>query len=323
MEMNRMTVVIPCYNAENYIDRCVDSLLKQTYQNFDVIFIDDASKDNTVKKLENIVLNCNLNIKIIKNEENSGPAKSRNRGILSATTEYITFCDADDSYEPDFLSKLFNELEKNKADLVVCGYSVVDENGNKEKRPLNFNGVLRSKADILKLDVDSLCMLMVKTNIMKDTLLPNIRNGEDMAVVPLLMIKSNSCVALGECLYNYCRRNNSASEKPTMKVVDSFISSFEFIKTHFPKEYYEIEEYIGIRNLLYAGLITLFSFSFDVKKANRILYDFEKSYPNWIQNKYINEMLNYKKIVLKMANKHAYWGIWILAKLRRSLTRNN
>lgn len=319
--MNKVTIVIPCYNAENYIDSCIDSLLKQEYQNFNVIFIDDASKDRTVEKLENSVLNCNLDIKILKNKENSGPAVSRNRGILSAVTKYITFCDIDDSYEPNYLSKLLSELEKNDADLAFCGYSVVDEKENKVKRPLSFNGVLTNKIDILKLDVDSLCMLMVKTDIMKDTLLPNIRNGEDMAVVPLLMVKSNNCVAISECLYNYYRRNNSASEKPSMQVVNSLITSFEYIKNHFPEEYLEIEEYIGIRNLLYAGLITLFSFSFDVNVADQILENFEECYPNWKRNQYINELPNYKKIVLKLAGKRIYLGIWFLAWLRKILTR--
>lgn len=319
--MNKVTIVIPCYNAENYIDSCIDSLLKQEYQNFNVIFIDDASKDRTVEKLENSVLNCNLDIKILKNKENSGPAVSRNRGILSAVTKYITFCDIDDSYEPNYLSKLLSELEKNDADLAFCGYSVVDEKENKVKRPLSFNGVLTNKIDILKLDVDSLCMLMVKTDIMKDTLLPNIRNGEDMAVVPLLMVKSNNCVAISECLYNYYRRNNSASEKPSIQVVNSLITSFEYIKNHFPEEYLEIEEYIGIRNLLYAGLITLFSFSFDVNVADQILENFEECYPNWKRNQYINELPNYKKIVLKLAGKRIYLGIWFLAWLRKILTR--
>lgn len=319
--MNKVTIVIPCYNAENYIDSCIDSLLKQEYQNFNVIFIDDASKDRTVEKLENSVLNCNLDIKILKNKENSGPAVSRNRGILSAVTKYITFCDIDDSYEPNYLSKLLSELEKNDADLALCGYSVVDEKENKVKRPLSFNGVLTNKIDILKLDVDSLCMLMVKTDIMKDTLLPNIRNGEDMAVVPLLMVKSNNCVAISECLYNYYRRNNSASEKPSMQVVNSLITSFEYIKNHFPEEYLEIEEYLGIRNLLYAGLITLFSFSFDVNVADQILENFEECYPNWKRNQYINELPNYKKIVLKLAGKRIYLGIWFLAWLRKILTR--
>lgn len=319
--MNKVTIVIPCYNAENYIDSCIDSLLKQEYQNFNVIFIDDASKDRTVEKLENSVLNCNLDIKILKNKENSGPSVSRNRGILSAVTKYITFCDIDDSYEPNYLSKLLSELEKNDADLAFCGYSVVDEKENKVKRPLSFNGVLTNKIDILKLDVDSLCMLMVKTDIMKDTLLPNIRNGEDMAVVPLLMVKSNNCVAISECLYNYYRRNNSASEKPSMQVVNSLITSFEYIKNHFPEEYLEIEEYLGIRNLLYAGLITLFSFSFDVNVADQILENFEECYPNWKRNQYINELPNYKKIVLKLAGKRIYLGIWFLAWLRKILTR--
>lgn len=319
--MNRITVVIPCYNAEEYIDGCIHSLQNQLFSDFEVIFVDDASKDNTVRKLENIALNSNLNIQIIKNEKNCGPAKSRNRGILAATTEYITFCDADDWYEVEFLSTLYKGLKKNNADLAICGYSVVDEKGNKEKRPLNQSCVVEKKEDMLGIDVDSLCMLMVKTTIMKDTLLPDIRNGEDMAVVPLLMMKANKCLVIRECLYNYYRRSGSASETVTMKVVDSFVESFNHIREHFPKGYVEIEEYIGVRNLLYAGLITLFSFSYDIKKANKILGDFEKSYPNWIKNDYIEEMPRYKVVVLKLAHNRYYVAIWVLAKLRKILTR--
>ena len=314
--MHKITVIIPCYNVEQYIERCIKSLEAQIYQDFEVICVDDASKDNTVKILKKIVSTSKLSIQIIQNEMNCGPAKSRNRGILAASSEFITFCDADDWYETEYLNKLLQQLETNSADLAVCGYSVVDENGNRQERPLATNIVLEKKEQILSLDVDSLCMLMVKTAIMQDTLLPDIRNGEDMAVVPLIMMKANKCVSVSDCLYNYYRRSGSASEKPTMKTVDSFILSYKHIQKYFPDQYGEILEYIGVRNLLYAGLITLFSISFQTGKANIILNRFEQEYPRWVKNRFIKNMPRYKRIVLNLVHRRMYLCIWFIAKVR-------
>lgn len=314
--MHKVTVIIPCYNAESYIERCFKSLESQICQDFEVICVDDASKDNTVNVIRKIASASKLNIRILQNETNSGPAVSRNKGILAASSKYISFCDADDWYENDFLSKLLEKLETNDADLAACGYSVVDDNGNRQERPLSNSAVLNKKDQILSLDVDSLCMLMIKTTIMQETLLPDIRNGEDMAVVPLIMMKANKCVSVSDCLYNYYRRSGSASEKPTMKVVDSFILSFEHIKKSIPAQYQEIEEFLGVRTLLYAAMITLFSFSFDIKKANYIINNFEKVYPHWENNRFISKLPKYKRIVLNLAHRRMYLSIWLIAKIR-------
>ena len=314
--MEKVTVVIPCYNAATYIDRCIDSLKNQEYKNFEVIFIDDASRDNTVERLKLLTSDCEFKTRILVNSKNSGPAFSRNRAICVATTEMITFCDADDWYETRFLKVLVESLEQNDADLAFCGYTVVDENENTNKRVFEAKGVLEKKEDILRIDVDSLCMLMTKTSIMKKALLPNIRNGEDMAVIPVLMLHANKCVAVSECLYNYYRRSDSASEIPTMKVVDSLTESFDYIQNNLSDNYICEQEYLGIRNLLYASFITIFSISFDKNKAKEILDDFEKKFPYWWENNYINQMPIYKKIVLKMIHRRFFIGIWIMAKIR-------
>lgn len=147
-------------------------------------------------------------------------------------------------------------------------------------------------------------------------LLPNIRNGEDMAVIPVLMLQANKCIAVSECLYNYYRRSNSASEIPTMQVVDSLIKSFEYIQDKLSDNYFCEQEYLGIRNLLYASTITIFSISFDKNKASKILDDFEKKFPNWWKNTYISQLPIYKKLVLKMIHRRFFIGIWIMAKIR-------
>lgn len=148
--MANVTVVIPCYNSATYIDRCINSLKNQEYKNFEVIFIDDASEDNTVERLKFLTRDCEFKTKILVNSKNSGPAFSRNRAICMATTEMITFCDADDWYETQFLKILVDSLEQNNADLAFCGYKVVDESGNANKRELEKKGVFEKKRRYIK-----------------------------------------------------------------------------------------------------------------------------------------------------------------------------
>ena len=318
-QMASITVVIPCYNAEYNIDKCIKSLIEQTYKNFEVIFVDDASTDGTVEVLKYYIQQSGLNAKIICNDINCGPAVSRNKGIQEAQTEYITFCDSDDWYDANFLLRMKKELDTNNSELVLCGYNVVNEKEKRQRRPISDVNRTVDFFDAVNLESDSLCMLMVRTSIMKETLLPNIRNGEDVAVVPLLMSKSNRISIISDCLYYYYRREDSASQKPTMKVVESIIESFNYTKEHFPLGLETQLEYLGIKNMLYSTLITLFDFSYDTEKANSILDDFESSFPNWKMNNGLSKLPTYKRIILSLAKKRCFLCIKIIAKLRTIL----
>ena len=99
MHIPSVTIIIPCFNASSYIEKCLSELNNQHYRDFEVICVDDASSDNTVEVIDNYKHNASFNIRIIKNESNVGPAVSRNRGVCAANTKYITFCDSDDWYD--------------------------------------------------------------------------------------------------------------------------------------------------------------------------------------------------------------------------------
>lgn len=318
--MAKVTVIIPCYNAEKYIEKCIKSIDNQSVEGIDIICIDDCSTDNTINKLRSLKKDCVNNLTFLTNENNLGPAASRNKGILMATSEYIAFCDSDDWYGRDFLKTMIDAIENNKANLAFCGYRVVDENGKQDLRPLCSVEKYYKVSEAIKLDVDSLCMMVVKTSIMKDTLLPDLRNGEDMAVVPLLIVKAGGFVAVKECLYNYFRRSSSASQRPTMAVVKELEKSYKYLEDNFPDGHDLALEYIGIRNLLYAGLITLFSFSYDVNTANRIIRNFEAKYRYWNRNRLIEEMPTYKKIILRFVSMRWFWAVRLVAMIRNKLT---
>ena len=311
-----VTIVIPCYNVAKYIKRCIDSLVDQSFQKFKVILVDDKSTDDTYQYLLQLQATSGLDIMVLQNSCNSGPAVSRNKGILEADTKYITFCDSDDWYEPDFLKTMVSLLEDNAADMAFCGYKVVDEHGNSQSRPVYNRSGLISREEAFCLDADSLCMLMVKTDIMKNTLLPDLRNGEDVATVPLLMAKANRYAATVSCLYNYFRRSDSASERPTMKAVESLVCSYQYVQKNFPDKYIKEKEFLGIKNLLYSTIITLFSCSNNRHMAKSLLQEFEDIYPNWKNNPYIASLRGYKKIVLQFLYYRFFLGVKFISFVR-------
>lgn len=317
MNRPKITVIIPCYNAEKYIENCLSALSKQTYRNFNVIIIDDCSTDCTFSKLISLENNFYYNIQIIKNEINLGPAKARNKAIERAIGEYIAFCDSDDWYEDNFLEKMVDSILDNDSDMVFCGYNVVDEKGIVEKREL-INRQPKTICEALIINCDSLCMMLVKSEVMKETLLPDIRNGEDMAVIPLLIQKVNKVSVVPECLYNYFRRSDSASQDPKISSVYSLIESYNFLCQGSKKGFEKELEFIGVRNLVYSAEITLFTVTYNRKLANKILDDFEKVYPKWQKNKYIKTLPAYKKVILKCLK----WRMFLIVKMIAIIRKN-
>ena len=127
--MPKVSVIIPTYNRENYISETIQSVLEQTYKDFEIIVVDDGSKDNTKKKLEQF----GLKIKVIE-QQNSERAISRNNGVKTASGEYLAFVDSDDIWLHDKLEKQIEVLDNNKDTILVYGKSLrINEQSKKIK----------------------------------------------------------------------------------------------------------------------------------------------------------------------------------------------
>lgn len=124
-----ISVVVPIYNAEKYIRRCVDSILLQTYKNLEVILVDDGSTDETPGILDDYARKDDR-VRVI-HKENVGHAHSRNQGLLAATGEFITFMDCDDYMHPDFMEKMYGAICEDGSDMAICSFNYVDESGNR------------------------------------------------------------------------------------------------------------------------------------------------------------------------------------------------
>lgn len=165
--MPKVSVIIPTYNRENYICEAIDSILSQTYKDFEIIIVDDGSTDNTkdiIKKYENKVLYFY--------QANAGPGAARNRGIKEAKGELIAFLDADDVWLPDKLKSEIEVFDKSSAcDLVYCNGEFIDEEGRSLKRNVCCSSGLSKTEEVSfdrileKWDIYP-SMVMVKKNIL-------------------------------------------------------------------------------------------------------------------------------------------------------------
>lgn len=141
--MELVSVIIPVHNGEQFISRCLDSLDSQSYENIEMIIVDDASEDRTFEILKNRYGNEN-NVKIIRCDKVGGVSKARNIGLDCASGTYVMFCDADDVLHKNIVAIMVDSIEKNQVDMAVCGYQEFEKDNQ-----IKFNPEYRYKTIIL------------------------------------------------------------------------------------------------------------------------------------------------------------------------------
>lgn len=212
-----ISVIVPAYNAERTINRCIDSILSQTYKNIEIIIINDGSKDETENKCKKYLQN--EKIKYIK-IENSGVSNARNIGIENATGKYIVFVDSDDYLENIMIEELYKNINDG-IDLVICGKNLVTTEGIIQEN-IDIDNNIFTKEDFIKIYKSKIlnppyCKLykaeiINKYNIKFDK---TISIGEDL-LFNILYLKNigQNIIVIKENLYNYEKiSSNSLSAK--------------------------------------------------------------------------------------------------------------
>lgn len=212
-----ISVIVVTYNAELSIARCIDSIINQTYKDFELIIINDGSTDNTqeiIKKYEKIDKRI-----VTQSRENLGVAASRQEGLDLAKGDYTIFVDSDDWVEPDFLESLLNCATEAKADMVICDMLVEwwnrTEYLSQKPREIRADIIL---GQMLKELHGSLCNKLISKSAYTRTgvrFLPGLNCGEDQYVVIALLSKHITVSYCNKALYHYdkTRNNNSITNK--------------------------------------------------------------------------------------------------------------
>ena len=243
MEKDLISVIVPVYNIEKYLPRCIDSILNQTYKNWEVIFINDGSTDNSLKILEEYKKR-DERIKII-DKKNAGSGAARNDGLESSEGEYIAFLDSDDWYEKNFLEKLYNNLVENNSDVAMCNPKMTYNDMSKDKK-INtyfFNEIELNKTPEKILGI--LAMPVVWNKLYKKDIIvknrirfPNYSFCEDVEFLYKIFLYVNKVSKIEDDLYNYYQREDSATKKikeEAIKQVYKVLKNIErYIKSNFP-----------------------------------------------------------------------------------------
>lgn len=204
-----VSIITPTYNCAEYIKETIKSVLNQTYQNWEMIIVDDASKDNTEEVVKSIQ---DERIKYIKLLENSGAAVARNVAMNNAKGKYMAFLDSDDIWEKNKLEKQINFMKENNYNITCTSYKKISEDGNELNKVLNSKTKVDYNRVLLDCPVGN-SSVMYNVEALGKFEVPNIRKGNDDALWLKMLKKEKYIYGLKDVLMRYRVRSNSISSK--------------------------------------------------------------------------------------------------------------
>lgn len=204
-----VSIVVPVYNAEAFLDETIKTVLNQTYTDWELLLINDCSKDNSKKVAEKYLSD---KIKWIDMDKNSGAALSRNKGIELSKGNYVCFLDADDLWEKEKLEKQINFMRENNCAFSFTGYEFADSKGVPNGKKVCVPKTITYKQALKNTTIwTSTVMLDVNKLSKEDIYMPNVRRGQDTATWWKILKKIDFAHGLNEVLSFYRRTDESLS----------------------------------------------------------------------------------------------------------------
>lgn len=317
-----ISVIIPVYNVERYLPRCLDSVVNQTYRNLEIFLINDGSTDRGPEICDEYASKDPRIVVIHK--ENGGVSDARNRAIDVMTGSYVTFIDSDDYVDEDYVETLYNMIAEDNTELSICSHQVIYDTGKNIRVATGERSVPDSKTALERILYDEGIPLSPWSKLYSSRLFENIRFPvgrvyEDAATIYKLVDLCDRVSLYSVSKYNYMIRSNSIStSKFTSKKMDLITATSE-MTTYIAGKYPDLQKACD-RRLMYAYLSTL----------SQLVKDPDKHEEEAVLMDYI--MTNRKKVLKdrriprrdRLALHSLFGGIWsyrIMWKLYSKITR--
>lgn len=311
--MTKISIIVPVYNTEKYLDKCIHSILNQTYSDFEVILIDDGSTDKSLeicKKYESD------NRVIIIHKENEGQAIARNIGIRQSIGEFITFIDSDDYVDLQMLEELYRKAKEKDADIVICDILKEDSNHsfifknywNVKKEP-NKNYMTSHMGPVARLYKRN---LFIDHNIF-------FKEGviyEDLATIPKLGMYTTKIEYIEKPFYHYIVREGSTMKKVEYhNKLENIFDVMNDLTHKITSQYHEELEYLYIEHLLYSASLRFLQFQKKdmLLKIQKIM---KEQYPTYKKNIYYKQKSIKFKIICNLFYHKHYRLLSIITKGR-------
>ncbi len=247
-----ISVVVPIYNGQKYLKRCVKSILEQSYNHFEVILINDGSTDDSLDICRSYEDN-DKRVRVI-DQKNLGVAKSRNNGLEIATGSFVSFVDCDDFLLLNAYSELIELAIESDCEILQYSYNLIDVNGTILKHPSLVNSVVEGTNDILDHYLSARNSdnfpwnKLYKSSICKDILFPDVKYSEDFFFNTKVYSKCNKVMTTSKKLYNHMLHPDSAVGKgfvvEKLDILKTGENVFTFIEMNYPRHRHHISRYI-------------------------------------------------------------------------------
>ncbi len=289
MKNELISIIIPVYNNEKWFERCISSVINQTYKNIEIIIINDCSLDNVesiIKKYEAL----DKRIVYLKNDKNIGVGYSRNKGIEISKGNYIYFLDSDDYIEKDTIETLYRNIKPSD---IYCSMLAAYKEINGVKQEAH-----RKIEDLELLKSPSVCIRLFNKKLIKESNIKfsDIKIGEDLEFIFKLIIFNDTASYVDKILYTYVVhddstiRSNTDNQLDTLKAIDHIVEYAKEINKY--EEFKERIEYAAVEHILVGTISRILKIN-NYSKADiqKCITYINNNYPNWKANKYVQSRI--------------------------------
>lgn len=307
-----VSVIVPMYNVEKYIDECLNSLVNQTLKDIEVIVVNDGSSDNSVNIVEGYVKRYPNIVKLV-HKENGGLSDARNFGVKYATGKYIGFLDSDDYIEYNMYEMMAQKMEEGH-DVVICDIEYFYENSNKK-------WILNGLSNLNVKDISKRALLspmfawnkLYKSKYFKEYgyTYPINTWYEDIPVTTLIFAKTKKIGYINEVYVHYRQREGSIMNSTKSKRLFEIFNIINSVVENFKKEnlfdlYRDEIEYLSIEHLRFYGMFRFIRsniFKELYLESNKFMTE---NFPDWKNNKYIKNLSLKNRIFINYFNLYTY-----------------
>lgn len=296
MKNELISIIIPVFNNEKWFERCISSVINQSYRNIEIIIINDCSIDN----VESIILkykNLDDRIVYVKNDKNIGVGYSRNRGINLSKGNYIYFLDSDDYIEKDTIELLYNNIKSTDVYCsMLAGYKEIDGIRTESHRSIEDLELLKSP---------SVCIRLFNKKYIKDSkiLFSNIKVGEDLEFIFKLLIFNNNVSYVDKALFTYVIHSDSSirsytdSQLDTLKAMDSIVEYAKKIDKY--DEFKSKIEFVAVDHILVGTISRILRIvNYKESDISKCINYINNNFPEWKNNVFVKKyILSNEKII--------------------------
>ena len=248
VEHKLVSIIIPVYNAEHFLERCYHSLKEKTYPHLEFIFVNDGSKDRSLEYLQ-MIQKEDHRVMILDQKQNKGVSAARNAGLEICRGEYIAFCDADDGYEPEMVASMVAALEQNHADIACCAICRSHESGKSATVLWQASCELAmTSEDAIKNWLtgqyigNSVYSKLSKRHIWENVRFPEGEIFEEAYVIPQLLSRAGKVVHTGKASYHYYYGHESLATAPMTDRILAVFKREDYIRDYIGSRYRDLED---------------------------------------------------------------------------------